>query len=84
MAAFTRGENAFAAEAASGDRPNILLIYSDDQRADTIAAWGNPHIQTPNLDSLARRGFSFRSNYCFGGNSGAVCLPSRANAAHRT
>ena len=59
-------------------RPNILFLLSDDQRADTIAAHGNPHIRTPNLDHLAGRGFSFRQNYCFGGNSGAVCVPSRA------
>jgi arylsulfatase A-like enzyme len=59
-------------------RPNILLMVADDQRADTIAAWGNPHIRTPNLDRLARRGTSFRGNYCFGSNSGAVCVPSRA------
>jgi arylsulfatase A-like enzyme len=59
-------------------RPNILLMLADDQRADTIAAWGNPHIRTPNLDRLARRGTSFRGNYCFGSNSGAVCVPSRA------
>lgn len=62
----------------SGVRPNVLVLLSDDQRADTIAAWGNPHIQTPNLDRLAARGVSFRNNYCFGGNSGAVCIPSRA------
>ncbi|MCI0660806.1 MAG: sulfatase-like hydrolase/transferase, partial [Acidobacteria bacterium] len=42
------------------------------------AAHGNPHIKTPNLDSLVRRGFSFRGNYILGGNSGAVCVPSRA------
>src|SRR5882724_2059766 len=59
-------------------RPNILLLFADDQRADTIAAWGNRHIQTPNLDRLVARGFSFRNNYCFGSNSGAVCVPSRA------
>ena len=59
-------------------RPNILLLFADDQRADTIAAWGNPHIRTPNLDRLARRGTSFLGNYCFGSNSGAVCVPSRA------
>ena len=58
--------------------PNILFLFADDQRADTIAAWGNPHIRTPNLDRLVRRGFSFRGNYCFGSNSGAVCVPSRA------
>src|SRR4051794_15666993 len=59
-------------------RPNILLLFADDQRADTIGAWGNAHIRTPNLDRLARRGTSFRGNYCFGSNSGAVCVPSRA------
>jgi arylsulfatase A-like enzyme len=64
--------------AQGAERPNILLLFADDQRADTIGAWGNKHIQTPNLDRLAKRGFSFRNNYCFGSNSGAVCVPSRA------
>jgi arylsulfatase A-like enzyme len=59
-------------------RPNVLFLFADDQRADTIAAWGNRHIRTPNLDRLVRRGFSFRNNYCFGSNSGAACVPSRA------
>jgi arylsulfatase A-like enzyme len=64
--------------AAPPDRPNILLLFADDQRADTIAAWGNRHIQAPHLDRLADSGTSFRNNYCFGSNSGAVCVPSRA------
>ena len=63
---------------AAAGRPNILFLFADDQRADTIAAYGNPHIRTPNLDKLVAAGFSFRSNYTFGGNSGAVCVPSRA------
>jgi arylsulfatase A-like enzyme len=67
-----------AAAAAAAERPNILFLFADDQRADTIGAWGNKHIRTPNLDLLARRGVSFRNNYCFGSNSGAVCVPSRA------
>ncbi len=58
--------------------PNILFLFADDQRADTIGAHGNPHIRTPNLDGLAANGVSFRRNYVFGGNSGAVCVPSRA------
>lgn len=66
------------ATSATADAPNILFLFADDQRADTIAAWGNPHIQTPNLNALVARGFSFRNNYCFGSNSGAVCVPSRA------
>lgn len=64
--------------AAADYRPNILFLFADDQRADTIGAWGNPNIRTPNLDKLADAGFSFRGNYIFGGNSGAVCVPSRA------
>lgn len=59
-------------------RPNILFLFADDMRADTLAAHGNPHIRTPNLDRLVAEGFSFRGNYIFGGNSGAVCVPSRA------
>ena len=62
----------------AADKPNILFLFADDMRADTIAAHGNPHIKTPNLDKLAAAGFSFRGNYVFGGNSGAVCVPSRA------
>src|SRR5262245_18476499 len=62
----------------SPGKPNILFLFADDMRADTIAAHGNSHIKTPNLDSLVRRGFSFRGNYTLGGNSGAVCVPSRA------
>ncbi len=62
----------------AADKPNVLFLLADDMRADTIAAHGNPHIRTPNLDQLAASGFSFRGNYVFGGNSGAVCVPSRA------
>ena len=64
--------------AQSSRRPNILFLFADDQRADTIAAHGNPHIKTPNIDGLVRSGYSFRRNYIFGGNNGAVCVPSRA------
>ncbi len=62
----------------SARKPNVLFIFSDDQRHDTIGAHGNPLIRTPSIDSLVRRGFSFRGNYIFGGNNGAVCVPSRA------
>lgn len=60
---------------AAGDRPNVLVIVSDDQRADTI---GSPVVKTPNLDALAREGTTFRRAYCMGSLQGAVCVPSRA------
>lgn len=61
----------------AAEKPNVLFIFTDDQRVDTIGALGNTHILTPNIDRLARRAFVFRNAYCFGGNSGAVCIPSR-------
>ena len=61
---------------ASRKKPNILFILTDDQRQDTIAAMGNPHIRTPNLDSLVTSGLTFVNAYCMGGYIGAVCTPS--------
>ena len=63
---------------AAEAKPSVVLIYTDDQRADTIAAHGNEHIRTPNVDALVANGFSFRRAYCMGSNNGAVCVPSRA------
>lgn len=59
-------------------RPNILFLFSDDQRADTIAALGNGRVRTPNLDRLVKQGTSFSRAYCMGSQQGAVCVPSRA------
>lgn len=58
-------------------RPNVLFLFADDMRADSIAALGNPTVKTPNLDTLVKRGLAMRNGYCLGGNSGAVCTPSR-------
>jgi len=42
----------WCATAFAADKPNILFLFNDDQRADTIAALGNPVIRTPNLDQV--------------------------------
>ncbi|MCA9163995.1 MAG: sulfatase-like hydrolase/transferase [Planctomycetales bacterium] len=62
---------------AADKRPNILFLFADDQRPDTIAALGNDAIRTPTLDALVERGFVFHNAYCLGSNVGAVCSPSR-------
>ncbi len=67
-----------ASPLVADERPNILLLFADDQRADTIAELGNDVIQTPNLDALVRSGFHFNRAYCMGAMQGAVCVPSRA------
>jgi arylsulfatase A-like enzyme len=63
--------------AAQATRPHVVFLFTDDQRADTLGALGSPHVKTPHLDQLARAGTVFQSAYCLGGNSPAVCLPSR-------
>jgi arylsulfatase A-like enzyme len=62
---------------AQAQRPNILFLFADDMRADSVGALGNPTVKTPNLDALVQRGFSLSNAYCLGGNIGAVCTPSR-------
>lgn len=70
---------AYGGHAVQGaPRPNILFLFSDDHRADCLGAYGNKHVRTPHLDRLISEGFSFRRNYIFGSNNGAVCVPSRA------
>src|SRR5437660_11987327 len=54
-------------------RPDILFIMTDQQRFDTIAALGNSHIYTPNLDRLVRRGHSFSNAYA----TCPICIPAR-------
>ena len=56
----------------------ILAISQSGETADTIAALGNGHIKTPNLDRLTQRGVAFRRAYMMGGLQGATCVPSRA------
>ena len=71
---------ATAAAGPADPRPNILFLFTDDQRADTIAALGNPIIQTPNLDRLCHDGLAFTRAYMQGSfnGAGATCVPSRA------
>lgn len=59
-------------------RPNIVVLLSDDQRADTLHALGNRRIHTPHLDRLAREGTAFTQAHILGALQGAVCVPSRA------
>ena len=55
-------------------RPNLLYIFTDQQRVDTLRCYGNEQIETPALDSLAADGFVFENAYV----SQPVCSPARA------
>jgi len=56
-------------------RPNIILIMTDQQRADSIAAMGYPWMKTPTLDRLVNEGVAFKD--CF--VTSPVCVGSRAS-----
>lgn len=59
----------------AADRPNIVLLVSDDQRWDTLGVMGNSVIQTPHLDRLAREGVLFENSFC----TTSICAVSRAS-----
>ena len=54
-------------------RPHIILVCVDEMRADAMGAAGNPHIDTPNLDDLARGGYHFTRAY----SATPTCVPAR-------
>lgn len=55
------------------DRPNILLILTDQQNARMLSCAGNPYLRTPAMDSIAERGARFERAYCMN----PMCVPSR-------
>ena len=54
-------------------KKNVLWITTDEFRPDCLGAGGNPLVQTPNLDQLAREGVLMRNAFC----QGSPCAPSR-------
>jgi arylsulfatase A-like enzyme len=54
-------------------RPNVLLIITDDQGYGDFSVHGNPHLQTPHIDKLARSGVQFERFYV-----NSFCAPTRA------
>lgn len=59
-------------------RPNILFLFTDDQRFDAVHALGNPEVITPNMDRLVEQGTTFTHAAIQGSTVPAVCQPSRA------
>lgn len=59
----------------AGEKPNVLLIFSDDQSYKTVSCYPEalPGAHTPNIDALAKSGVRFTYSYM-----GSWCMPSRA------
>lgn len=60
------------------DKPNVLLIYTDDHRYSGVHALAGQAVKTPNIDELADNGIAFTNAYLMGSFSGATSVPSRA------
>lgn len=55
-------------------KPNIVIIIADDLGKTDISLYGNPPIQTPNIDSIGLKGMTFTEGYI----TSPICAPSRA------
>ena len=64
-----------AVHGAEPARPNIIFIYTDDQRWDAMGCAGHPFLKTPNIDRIAHEGAWFPNFFC----TTPLCCPSRAS-----
>ena len=55
-------------------KPNLLFIFTDQQRSDTLACYGNTHVQAPNLNAFAEQSFIFEHPYV----TEPICTPARS------
>ena len=65
--------NSIKAQSKS-DKPNVIIIFTDDQGYNDVGVFGSPLISTPNLDNMAKNGMKFTDFY----SASPVCSPSRA------
>ncbi|HUQ69970.1 MAG TPA: sulfatase-like hydrolase/transferase, partial [Planctomycetaceae bacterium] len=59
----------------AAERPNVVVVITDDQRWDAMGCAGHPHLKTPRMDQLAAEGVYFRNAFC----TTSLCSPSRAS-----
>ena len=59
---------------SAADKPNFIVIFTDDQGYNDLSCFGSTKIKTPNIDSIAKDGRKFTSFYV----ASPVCSPSRA------
>lgn len=60
---------------SQASKPNVILIYTDDQGTLDMGCYGAPDLYTPNMDALAASGVRFTQFYA----GSSVCSPSRAS-----
>src|SRR6056297_3118029 len=71
MAPYTKSE----AQPVDQKKPNIIIIFTDDQGYGDLSSYGSPNIRTPHLDKMASEGQKWTNFYA----AASVCTPSRAS-----
>lgn len=66
---------ALSATLATAERPNIILMMSDDQGWGEVGYYDHPHVKTPVLDEMAAKGLRLDRFY----SAAPVCSPTRAS-----
>jgi len=66
--------DAVFAQIAAGRKPNVIIVFTDDQGALDAGCYGTKDIVTPAIDSIAERGVRFTQFYA----AAPLCSPSRA------
>jgi len=72
---FAQARKPVSTSAKANAKPNVIVIYSDDQGAMDLNIYGSKDLTTPNLDQLARNGVRFTQFY----SASPICSPSRAS-----
>lgn len=73
---FRPGRRSIPASLANGTerKPNVLLIVTDQHRADHLGCYGNAVVRTPHIDGIAQRGVRFDRFFV----ASPICMPNRA------
>lgn len=65
---------AFIVWVQAAEKPNFIVIFTDDQGYQDLGCYGSPDINTPHIDRMAKEGMRFTSFY-----AQTVCGPSRSS-----
>ncbi|MDP4793566.1 MAG: sulfatase-like hydrolase/transferase, partial [Verrucomicrobiales bacterium] len=63
-----------SAFATAAEKPNLIIIFTDDQGYADLSCFGGKHVYTPNIDQMAKEGARLTSFYV----AAPLCTPSRA------
>jgi len=69
------GAHARTTDAARNDKPNVIIIYADDQGYGDLSCYGAQRLKTPHIDALAAEGMRFTDFYV----TAPVCSPTRTS-----